>query len=315
MKGAGGPSRPSFDRHPTWALAGAASRLTNRESIRNPVEPEPTMNSVPSATSATAPPRDVLDQARASFAENGYVVLPGLVPAAPLAELHAALLAAYEQARADGRLFQGGGLMAGHLNCFPGEAARWVYRVLEERGVIDLVRELSPKVARLPNVGCNFNLPGSAVQHYHTDSDFTKDFMIVNVAAVDTDIQNGATDVVPGTHRRFYKYWRFALENPARGAVRVPLRRGDVLVRSSVTWHRGMPNRSPAPRPMLAFTWEDGGSAHADPFALEGGRIAFRPNWFRPTPLGRLRERVFLAAPITYGAYRFVRSLVGNKGY
>ena len=31
--------------------------------------------------------------------------------------------------------------------------------------------------------------------------------------------------------------------------------------------------------------------------------------------LGRLRERMFVTAPITYSAYRFVRSLYGNKGY
>jgi hypothetical protein len=66
---------------------------------------------------------------------------------------------------------------------------------------------------------------------------------------------------------------------------------------------------------MLALTWEDGGSVHEDPFRVEQGKITFRPNWFRPNMLGRLRERTFIAAPITYNAYRFVRSLVGNKGY
>ncbi len=66
---------------------------------------------------------------------------------------------------------------------------------------------------------------------------------------------------------------------------------------------------------MVAFTWEDGGSAQDDPFKVEGGKITFRPNWFSPSPLGRLRERTFVAAPITYSAYRFVRSLFGTKGY
>jgi hypothetical protein len=31
--------------------------------------------------------------------------------------------------------------------------------------------------------------------------------------------------------------------------------------------------------------------------------------------LGRLRERTTVHAPITYAAYRFARSLIGNKGY
>ena len=46
-----------------------------------------------------------------------------------------------------------------------------------------------------------------------------------------------------------------------------------------------------------------------------GAEIEFRQNWYRPDLLGRLRERTFVAAPITYSAYRFVRSLYGTKGY
>jgi hypothetical protein len=65
---------------------------------------------------------------------------------------------------------------------------------------------------------------------------------------------------------------------------------------------------------MIAFTWEKGGPEQ-DGFARDGGKIAFHPNWYYPTFLGRLRERAFVAAPFTYNAYRFMRSLVGTKGY
>ena len=41
----------------------------------------------------------------------------------------------------------------------------------------------------------------------------------------------------------------------------------------------------------------------------------FYPNWYKPTRIGRLRERIFVAAPITYSGYRLARSLYGNKGY
>ena len=109
--------------------------------------------------------------------------------------------------------------------------------------------------------------------------------------------------------------FRSVLERAHQGSTRVPLRQGDVLVRTSNLWHRGMPNLTSVPRPMLAFTWEDGGSALDDPFLFESGEIAFRPNWFRTDWRGRLRERTFVAAPFTYDAYRFVRSLLGSKGY
>ena len=203
--------------------------------------------------------------------------------------------------------------MSGHLNCFPGEGSRFVYDALQERGIIDLIREIEPKAVRLPNVGCNFNLPHSVTQHYHADRDFTKAFMIANVAVVDTVVENGAIELIPGTHKKFYKFWRFIVERPARNSIRVPMKQGDIMVRTSNVWHRGMPNRTSVARPMLALTWEDGGSVHDDPFAVEDGKITFRPNWFKPTRLGRIRERIFVKVPISYSAFRFVSSLYGAK--
>jgi hypothetical protein len=205
--------------------------------------------------------------------------------------------------------------MAGHLNCFPGEESRFVYEELQQRGIIDLVKQIFPGAVRMPNVGMNFNLPKSVVQHYHCDRPFTQEFPIVNIAVVKTVIENGAIDVLPGSNQRFYPYWKFALHNLPKRSTRVPLEQGDVLVRSSNLWHRGMPNLTDAPRPMMALTWEDGGSNLPDPFAWSEGRVIFRENWFRSDWLGRLRERTFIAAPFTYNAYRFVRSFWGRKGY
>jgi hypothetical protein len=104
---------------------------------------------------------------------------------------------------------------------------------------------------------------------------------------------------------------------PGRVAKRITMSSGDVLVRSSTLWHRGMPNRSAAPRPMLAMTFGDKmEKEYPDPFRQNEGKIAFYENWYRPTRLGRLRERTFVVAPITYDAYRFVSSILDrNKLY
>jgi hypothetical protein len=254
-----------------------------------------------------------IENSKQAFARNGYFILRNVVSAARLIELHQALAREFDAASKSGALFSGGGLVSGHLNCFPGAGARFAYDTLQERGIIDLIVQLDPRVLRMPNIGCNFNLPGSHTQHYHLDRPFTRDFMIVNVAVVDTDVENGAMEVVPGTHKRFYRYTRFVLERRHRDAVRVPMNRGDVLIRSSNVWHRGMTNRTSIARPMLAMTWEDGGNNHADPFSVEGGKIRFLPNWFKPTRLGRLREQLFVKVPITYSALRFARSLVDSQ--
>jgi ectoine hydroxylase-related dioxygenase (phytanoyl-CoA dioxygenase family) len=258
--------------------------------------------------------RETLQEA---FADDGYFIIRNVVSKEKLSQFHRGVVAAFEGAKSTGQLFSGGGQLSGHLNCFPGEASRFAYDALLEYGIVDLMRTISPRTPITPDAGCNFNLPGSVTQHYHVDSAFTEHFMIANVAVVDTDLRNGAIDVLPGTHKRFYKYWRFTVERVSRLTTRLPLNQGDVLVRTSNLWHRGMPNRTSAPRPMLAFTFVKGRDEREprDPFQLDDGKITFHPNWFRPDFLGRLRERTFVAAPVTYSAYRFVRSLVGSKGY
>jgi ectoine hydroxylase-related dioxygenase (phytanoyl-CoA dioxygenase family) len=254
-----------------------------------------------------------LENFKHAFSDDGYFVVRNVVSPERLIELHKALSREFELASKSGALFSGGGLVSGHLNCFPGAGARFAYDTLQERGIIDLIKQLHPNVLRMPNVGCNFNLPGSHTQHYHIDRPFTRDFMIVNVAVVDTVIENGAIELIPGTHKQFYKYTRFVLERRHRGGVRVPMNRGDVLIRSSNVWHRGMTNRTSVPRPMLAMTWEDGGNNAQDPFGAEGGKIRFLPNWFKPTRAGRLREELFVRVPITYSALRFARSLFDSQ--
>jgi hypothetical protein len=255
----------------------------------------------------------VIENAKRSFANDGYCVLRNIVSPVRLEQLHSELTEQFETHSKSGALFSGGGLVSGHLNCFPGAGARFAYDTLEARGVIDLIKQLHPSVLRMPNVGLNFNLPGSHTQHYHTDRPFTRDFMIANVAVVDTVAANGAIEVVPGTHKEFYKFTRFVLERRHRDATRVPLNRGDVLIRSSNLWHRGTTNTSPIPRPMLALTWEDGGSSLDDPFRAYGGEIRFLPNWFKPTRVGRLRERLFVNVPIAYTALRLTRSLFDSE--
>jgi len=244
---------------------------------------------------------------RSRFEQDGYLVLQGVVPRELLASLARDIVSQWRNDSASGAMFTGGGTVSGHLNCFPGAASRFVYDTLEASGVFRIVGALSAEPLRKPYVGCNLNLPGSKPQNEHVDGYAARPFLIANVAAVDTDVGNGAMEIVRGTHARKLKYWEIALRGADRR--RLPMQQGDVLIRTSTLWHRGMPNRSTAPRPMLAFTWEDGGSPLADPYAAHAGRITFLPNRYRTDWKGRLIERAFVAAPRLGSAYRAARSL------
>jgi len=257
------------------------------------------------APSAAGPLTEAL---RREFAEKGYLTFEGVVDKARLTDLTANIRREFEAARASGRLFSGGGTVHGHLNCFPGAESRFVYAALADRGILDVVRALSSRPIRLPNIGCNFNLPGSNPQNEHVDGYAAEPFLVVNVAAVDTGLANGAMEIFPASHRRSYKYWQLVVEKPER--KRPVMKQGDVLVRTSALWHRGMANHTEQGRPMLAFSWEDGGSAEADPYAIHGGRITFLPNRHRTDWAGRLRERAFVAAPRLGTAFLVVQSLL-----
>ena len=242
------------------------------------------------------------------FGREGYVTLPNVVSKSRLALLTDELRAEYARAHANGELFSGGGTISGHLNCFPGAQSRFVYDELQQYGVFELVRKLSPSVTRMPNIGCNLNLPNSSAQNPHADGYAASPFLIVNVAPIDTDVGNGAMEVAPGTHLREYKYWQYVFSG--KPANRMSMSAGDVMVRSSMLWHRGMPNMSNAIRPMLAFTWEGGGSDLADPYIAYGGKITLLPNRYPQNLSGRLRERAFASLPALGRGYLFVRSVL-----
>ena len=98
------------------------------------------------------------------------------------------------------------------------------------------------------------------------------------------------------------------VERPERR--RLCMKRGDVVIRTSALWHRGMANHDRVPRPMLAFTWEDGGSDLADPYTAHGGKITLLSNRYAQNLSGRLRERAFASLPALGKSYLFMRSLV-----
>jgi hypothetical protein len=249
-----------------------------------------------------------LDELHSSFRERGYLMLSQVVPSAPLSALNQELVAEFARAKRSGELFSGGGMISGHLNCFPGAQSRFVYTALQDAGVIELVRQLSPAAVRMPNIGCNFNLPGSGAQNHHVDGYADQPFMIVNVGLVKTTISNGAMLMSPASHKRDYKYWQFVCAR--HPTLRVEMNVGDVVLRPSTLWHRGMPNRSTEIRPMLGFTWEDGGSRLDDPYTAHAGKIKFLPNRYAQNFTGKLRERAFSALPALGAGYLFVRSLL-----
>jgi hypothetical protein len=243
-----------------------------------------------------------------SLDQDGYLIIPGVVSAPRLEQLRLELLEAYERFEK----FKGGGTIAGHLNCFPGERARFIYEELDRYGLIDAIWAARPNLLRTLRVTTNFNLPGSVAQHFHMDGLFVENFVVCNVAIVDITVENGAMDALPGSHSTYVPYWEFALRRKSRFSTRLEMRQGDVMVRQSTLWHRGMPNRTASTRPMFSLTFGEQSGTSGDPFE---GEPTFYNNWFTSSRIGIARERVVVRVPALYSAYRMAKSLSGKRGH
>lgn len=185
-----------------------------------------------------------LAEALDRFDREGHVVLRDLLSPEDLREITAAL-APHERDRPMGR------------NDFEGERSQRVYalagkhevfmRLAEHPAVMAIVAErLSPNwlLSTLQSIRLH---PGETAQPWHTDDLFyliPRPRALLGVSAIwaieDFTEENGATQVIPGSHR-------WADEHPDERdhtVVTAAMPAGSVLLFNAATWHRGGANRS-----------------------------------------------------------------------
>ena len=115
----------------------------------------------------------------------------------------------------------------------------------------------------------NTQWPHSGMQHVHRDFDHLfPDFpvalpiiqVIVNIPLTDFTLENGATEVWPGTHLIVDDFPKGGemLEERAKTlpSVRTTVSAGSIILRDMRTWHRGMPNDTNEIRTMLAMIYD-----------------------------------------------------------
>jgi ectoine hydroxylase-related dioxygenase (phytanoyl-CoA dioxygenase family) len=183
------------------------------------------------------------------FQRDGYVILERAIDAAAVAEVVTAL-APYEQNRPMGR------------NAFEGQKSQRVYSLAAKGEVFQRLAE-HPRVMALCErlLLPNFLLstlqsirlhPGEQAQAWHTDDAFYQvprprpESLAVSViwAIEDFTEENGATEVIPGSH-----VW--GMEHPESreyAAVPAVMPAGSAIVFDGALWHRGGANRSTGTR-------------------------------------------------------------------
>jgi hypothetical protein len=184
----------------------------------------------------------VLSQAeRAQLAEQGWLLLPGVAAAASLPAMHAAWERVEAKSEPNGANFGPSGL----------EEEPLFRACLEEPRVAEAVRALLGDESRLQI--CKGRAPprGHGRQGLHIDWSEPvppERQILANVFVLldDMDEENGATRLVPGSHR-WHRAPRGNVAQP-HGAHREERamrgRAGDALIFSGHLWHSGTENRS-----------------------------------------------------------------------
>jgi ectoine hydroxylase-related dioxygenase (phytanoyl-CoA dioxygenase family) len=185
-----------------------------------------------------------LDDRIARFERDGYVILERAVDRAQVAALVDAL-APFEAALPTGR------------NDFEGTKTRRVYslagkgdvfmQLAEHAGVVAMLDRLLAPHWLLSNLQSIRILPGETPQPWHADDTFyplprprPSRLSVSTIWALEdfTD-ENGATEIVPGSHR-----WAYEVPDAASKSVKAIMPAGSVIVFDGSLWHRGGLNRS-----------------------------------------------------------------------
>lgn len=191
--------------------------------------------------------------------DDGFCILPAHFPAAILNQWREAFLPLLEaHIRHEGHLKNRG--PARYYVTLPFREPFADPRIFEDEDVLAIVERLVGEDPVMPQLATDTPLLGSAYQDLHRDApplfpetgSETRPFQLaINFPLVDVTPENGPFEVMRGTHMMSKEE---ALRRWERGEVKLEpmtMQLGDVMVRDVRGVHRGTPNRTTEPRPMV----------------------------------------------------------------
>jgi len=134
--------------------------------------------------------------------------------------------------------------------------------IIDNDAIMAVVEELVGKDGVLCQLASDTPLRGSDFQDVHRDTQLlfpetgaeTPPYQLaVNFPLVDVTVENGAMEWSPGSHMLPKAEGLRRIESGEAPLQPLPMQRGDVLIRDVRHVHRGTPNRTDTPRPMVVI--------------------------------------------------------------
>jgi ectoine hydroxylase-related dioxygenase (phytanoyl-CoA dioxygenase family) len=217
-----------------------------------------------------------LETLRVAFEVSGIVALEDAVPAGVIAGLRDAV---HEHKAANGMYITQQTLAGEETNVgcsfFPWIAPFNAPEIVAHPILLQLLAALFEGEFTCRMYNTNLSAPGSLDQPVHVDVGTILDDgtprnaqnVSVQVLLCDFTLENGSTELWPGTHR--YACQKGEVDFINRTARELPSMRasypaGSIFLRDPSVWHRGMGNRTNEWREMLSLYFAPAGSVFAD---------------------------------------------------
>jgi ectoine hydroxylase-related dioxygenase (phytanoyl-CoA dioxygenase family) len=187
---------------------------------------------------------EALNRAKQELDEHGYTLLSNAVDAAEITELRDTLVsvAAEEIREGTDYVYENGSNQRVWSLLNKGEVFE---RIVQNENILAVLEHLLGSIFLLSNVNANIAGPGGQPMFLHSDQDYVPPpfppYALVANAIVfldDFTAENGATRIVPGSHRRLCRpdYSNLPETVPVTGP------RGTVMIFHGALWHQTGPN-------------------------------------------------------------------------
>jgi ectoine hydroxylase-related dioxygenase (phytanoyl-CoA dioxygenase family) len=203
------------------------------------------------------------DALAAAFERDGFVLLPEHFPRATLEAWRAAFepLFAPHVVAAGAQGASGNRGPGRYYVTLPFEGEFADPAIFCDEDVIGVVERIAGADPVMCQLATDTPVRGSDFQDWHRDTpplfdNFpeTPSFQLaLNFPLVDVNEENGSLETTRGTHRATREAALAGLAAGAYPAERVPMQLGDVMIRDVRGLHRGTPNLTETPRPMVVI--------------------------------------------------------------
>lgn len=153
-----------------------------------------------------------------------------------------------------------------HFLPMPFERPCFVPEFFFDTTILDLIRGAMGSRIVVDQWGCDVPLCGSEYQEFHVDYQrplfeelpdlsLPPYMLVVSFGLIDITAEHGPIEIAIGTHRMPREAAKLSVESGASEVHPVLMEIGDVLIRHPWALHRGTPNMTDTPRPLVTVRY------------------------------------------------------------